>query len=153
MEKTPKGRGGENVTQPAGLLHGEVTEIIRDGFFHVYNSLGTGFLEKVYENALALTLQQAGLTVRQRVPIKVYFEGKMVGVYEADILVNQCVIVEAKAVSALIDEHEAQLLNYLRATQIEVGLLVNFGPKPEFERRTFSNPSKVHLPKSPISSR
>jgi GxxExxY protein len=135
------------------LLHGDLTEIIRDEFFHVYNALGAGFLEKVYENALALRLEKAGLAVRQRVPIKVYFEGAVVGIYEADVLVNHSVIIEIKAVSALIDEHEAQLLNYLRATEIEVGLLVNFGPKPEFKRRVLANSSKKHLNGLPTSHR
>src|SRR5262249_49744315 len=135
------------------LLHGDITESIRDEFFHVYNALGAGFLEKVYENALALRLQKAGLDVRQGVPIKVYFEGAVVGVYEADVLVNRAVIIEVKAVSALIDEHEAQLLNYLRATPIEVGVLVNFGPKPEYKRRVLANSSKKNLQSLPTSHR
>jgi GxxExxY protein len=129
------------------LLHEEITAKIRDAFYHVYNSLGAGFLEKVYENALALTLTKAGLDVKQQCSVKVYFEGEVVGEYYADLIVNDCVIVEIKAVSALAREHEAQLLNYLNATAVEVGILVNFGPKPEYKRRAVSNSRKKHLPK------
>jgi GxxExxY protein len=124
------------------LLHGDVTDRILKAFYHVYNTLGYGFLEKVYENALALTLRKAGLSVGQQVPIKVYFEDEQVGEYYADLLVQECVIVELKAGEALCDAHEAQLLNYLKATDIEVGLLLNFGPKPEFRRKVFANERK-----------
>jgi GxxExxY protein len=128
------------------LQKAEITGAILDGFFHVYNSLGPGFLEKVYENALRLTLEKAGLVVRPQANIKVYFEGQVVGLYTADLLVNDCVIVEIKAVTALAEEHEAQLINYLNATPIELGLLVNFGPKPDFKRRIVSNHTKKHIP-------
>ena len=127
------------------LLHEELTAKIRDAFYHVYNSMGPGFAEKVYENALALTLRKQGFEVRQRIHIKVYFEGEVVGTYEADVMVNDVVIIEAKTVSKLISEHEAQLFNYLHATEIEVGLLLNFGPRPEYKRRVVSNANKRHL--------
>src|SRR5262249_21398711 len=110
--------------------------------YHVYNTLGYGSLEKVYENALVLTLRKGCLSVGQQVPIKVYFESELVGEYFADVLVQACVIVELKAVEALSEAHEAQLLNYLKATDVEVGLLLNFGPKAEFRRKVFANPRK-----------
>src|SRR5438132_882546 len=109
------------------LLHGDVTEQVIKAFFHVYNTLGYGFLEKVYENALAATLRKRGFDVVQQMPVKVFFEGVLVGEYFADLIVNACVIVEVKAAESIHSAHEAQLVNYLKATPIEVGLLFNFG--------------------------
>ena len=118
--------------------HSDITEQIIKAFYKVYNTLGYGFLEKVYENALAIELKQQGLSVVQQAPIKVYYNGQLVGEYYADLLVEDKVIVELKAVEALADEHHAQLLNYLKATEIQVGLLLNFGPtKPEVRRKIF----------------
>jgi GxxExxY protein len=111
-------------------------------FFHVYNTLGYGFLEKVYEKALVLMLRKAGIGAETQVPLKVYFEGELVGEYFADVVVAGCVIIELKAVEALAPAHEAQLLTYLKATPIEVGLLLNFGPKAEFRRKVFTNDLK-----------
>jgi GxxExxY protein len=127
---------------PETLLHGEITDKIIKAFFHVYNTLGHGFLEKVYQHALMLTLRKWGYNVASCVPIKVYFEGELVGEYFADLVVNGVVIIELKAAEALIEAHEFQLVNYLRATPIEVGLLLNFGPKPEFRRKVFANTRK-----------
>jgi GxxExxY protein len=124
------------------LLHQEITERIIKGFYTVYNTLGYGFLEKVYENALAIELRKLGLTVEQQASIKVHYSGTLVGEYFADLLVEQLVILELKAAEAIAEEHEAQLLNYLKATEIEVGLLLNFGPKPQFRRKIFSNEQK-----------
>jgi GxxExxY protein len=124
------------------LLHQEITERLIKGFYTVYNTLGYGFLEKVYENALAIELRKLGLTVEQQASIKVHYSGTLVGEYFADLLVEQLVILELKAVEAIAEEHEAQLLNYLKATEIEVGLLLNFGPKPQFRRKIFSNEQK-----------
>jgi GxxExxY protein len=124
------------------LKHGDVTERIVQGFYRVYNVLGHGFLEKVYENALAVELRKHGLRVQQQAPVKVYYEGEPVGEYFADLLVEDCVIVELKAAEALVDEHHAQLINYLKATTIEVGLLINFGPKPELKRKIFEEARK-----------
>lgn len=121
------------------LLHSEITEDIIKTFFHVYNTLGYGFLEKVYEDSLAQLLRKMGYTVLQQHPISVYFEGELVGEYFADLLVNEKVIIELKAAVAIDEAHEAQLLNYLKATKIEVGILLNFGKKPEFKRKIFSN--------------
>src|SRR5438552_12498652 len=114
------------------MLHADVTDLVLKAFYHVYNTLGYGFLEKVYRQALLVTLRKWGLTARPEVPIKVYFEGELVGEYFADMVVNECLILELKAAEALCPAHEAQLVNYLRATDVEVGMLLNFGRRPEF---------------------
>ena len=124
------------------MLHEEITGAIIKAFYAVYNTLGYGFLEKVYENALVHELTKLGFEVRQQMPIQVYYDGQLVGKYFADLVVNGCVIVEIKAAEGLRPEHAAQLLNYLKATETEVGLLLNFGPKPEFARRIFTNDRK-----------
>lgn len=118
--------------------HSEITDKIIGAFFKVYNTLGWGFLEKVYENAMVFELTKNGLHVVLQKPIKVYYEGEQVGIYTADLQINNSVIVELKAAETLCEEHEAQLLNYLRATDIEVGLLLNFGKKPQFKKKVFS---------------
>jgi GxxExxY protein len=120
------------------LKHEEITEKIIKGYFEVYNTLGYGFLEKVYENALVRELSDAGLSVKRQYPIAVRYKGQLAGEYCADLLVENAVIVELKAAEALREEHECQLLNYLKATGIEVGLLLNFGKKPQFKRKIFS---------------
>jgi len=125
--------------------HADLTEKIIGAFFTVYNSLGYGFSEKVYENALVLELRKLGLKVEQQKRITVYYDGQVVGEYLADIVVNGVVIIELKAVRQLLKEHEAQLLNYLKATMIEVGLLLNFGPKAEFKRKVYDNDRKGSL--------
>ena len=124
------------------MLHSEITDKIISAFYKVYNTLGFGFLEKVYENALALELRNAGCSVVQQQKIAVLYSGVVVGDYYADLVVDNLVIVELKASDSLCKEHEAQLLNYLKATSIEVGLLLNFGKKPEFKRKVFSNKNK-----------
>lgn len=105
------------------LLHKNITDLILKSFFNVYNTLGFGFLEKVYENAMLIELQSFDLDCSKQKPIEVFYKQKKVGDYFADIIVENKVIVELKAVEFLIPEHEAQLINYLKATQIEVGLL------------------------------
>ena len=124
------------------MLHGEVTESVLKAFYKVYNFLGYGFLEKVYENAMRIELTKMGLKVLQQKKIKVYYEANLVGEYFADLLVNESVIVELKAAENICEEHEAQLLNYLKATEIEVGLLLNFGKEPKFRRKFFTNDKK-----------
>ena len=119
--------------------HSELTEKIIRCFFKVYNTLGYGFLEKVYERALAIELRKSGLAVNKQVPIDVFYEGEVVGNYYADLLVESEVILELKATDGLVEEHEAQLLNYLKATNIEIGLLLNFGLKPVVKRKIYSN--------------
>ena len=120
-------------------LHQDITEIIIKAFYNVYNELGYGFLEKVYENALMIELKSLGLECKKQKPISVSFKGYNVGEYFADIIVENKVIIELKAAEGLVEEHEAQLLNYLRATEIEVGLLLNFGKKPQLKRQIFEN--------------
>lgn len=124
------------------MIHQELSNKIIKAFYNVYNILGFGFLEKVYENALKFELQRMGYKVEQQQNIKVYFREKQVGDYFADLVVEDSIIVELKAAEALCEEHEAQLLNYLRATTIELGLLFNFGKKPEFRRKIFTNDKK-----------
>jgi len=118
-------------------IYSELTNKIIGCAYDVYNQLGFGFMEKVYENAMMIKLPQKGLEVVQQVPINVYFEDKLVGEYFADILVNNKVIFEFKAVSALSKAHEVQLVNYLKATGIKVGLVINFGEKLKIVRRVF----------------
>ncbi|HQU37096.1 MAG: hypothetical protein CNIPEHKO_03376 [Anaerolineales bacterium] len=126
------------------LKHRDITDKILHAFFKVvYPQLGYGFLEKVYENAMVIALTAMGLKVQQQVKISVYFQEQIVGEYFADLLVEDVVIVELKAASRLLLEHEAQLLNYLRATPYEVGLLLNFGPKPTFARKAYDNERKT----------
>lgn len=119
--------------------HSDITEKIIKGYYKVYNTLGYGFLEKVYENSLFMELREMGLMVEKQKPISVKYEGKEVGEYYADLVVNGYVIVELKAAESLCEEHEYQLINYLKATDIEVGLLLNFGKEPEIRRRVFAN--------------
>jgi GxxExxY protein len=125
--------------------HSELTEKIIKAFYTVYNTLGYGFSEKVYENALVLELIKLGLQVEQQVKITVYYNGQVVGDYLADIVVNGVVIIELKAVRQILKEHEAQLLNYLKATPIEVGLLLNFGPTADIKRKLYDNERKGSL--------
>jgi len=124
------------------LKHSEITDKIIKSFYQVYNTLGYGFLEKVYENALIIELKKLGLNAIAQHPIQVYYDNAVVGDYFADILVENAVIIEIKAAKTINLEHEAQLLNYLKATQLEVGLILNFGPKAEFSRKAFDNSRK-----------
>ena len=124
------------------LLHENITDKILKAFYNVYNTLGFGFLEKVYENALMIELNSMGLFCEKQRPIKVFYNERIVGEYFADIIVNHCVILELKAAETLVEEHELQIINYLKATEIEVGLLLNFGKKPQFKRKVFSNENK-----------
>jgi GxxExxY protein len=119
------------------LAEAELTERVIGIFYAVYNELGHGFLESVYENALALALRETGIAVVQQAPLRVGFRGHTVGEFRADLLVDDRLIVEIKAVSRLAPVHEVQLVNYLKATGIRVGLLMNFGLHPQFKRRIF----------------
>lgn len=125
--------------------HSDLTEKILGAFYQVHKELGYGFSEKVYENALVLLLREKGLKVEQQKSITVYFHEKIVGEYIADVLVNDLVLLELKSAKNIVDEHIAQLLNYLKATEIEVGLLLNFGPKAEFKRKVYDNERKGTL--------
>ena len=123
--------------------HSLLTQTIIGRFYEVYNELGFGFVESVYESALSIALKEAGLTCSRQVPIPVWYRGRQIGDFRADMLVESAVIVELKAVRALDGSHESQLLNYLRATSIEVGLLLNFGSKPQVKRLVFANSRKT----------
>lgn len=120
-------------------IDNRLTETIIGAFYDVYNALGCGFLEKVYENALKLELKHRGLEVESQKPIKVFYQGSIVGEYFADLCVEGKVIIELKSAEKIRIEHEMQLFHYLKATQIEVGLLLNFGPKPEIRRKLWTN--------------
>ena len=123
--------------------HGDITQKVIRVFYEVYNELGHGFLESVYEKSLEIALNSKGLKVCRQIEIPVSFRGQQVGDFSADMLVEGCVLIELKAARSLDTSHTAQLLNYLRATDIEVGLLLNFGLKPEFKRLIFDNPRKA----------
>lgn len=129
-------------TYTHGFKHGEITEKIIRVFFDVYNELGHGFLESVYEKSMEVALSSLQLKVCRQIEIPVWFRQHQVGDFSADMLVENCVLIELKAARALDSAHSAQLLNYLRATEIEVGLLLNFGLKPDFKRLIFDNPRK-----------
>jgi len=127
------------------LKHEEITRKLIGLYFQVYGALGYGFLEQVYRNAMAMAGRKAGLEMAQEVPIRVQFEGSIIGEYKADLVVNQAVIAELKACQTLAPAHEAQLLNYLKASRFEVGLLLNFGPKPQYKRMIYDNNRKGSL--------
>ena len=129
-------------TDGNGLKHHAVTRSIIGVFFDVYNELGSGFLEVVYVEALAQALREAGLTVNREMPLVVRFRGNIIGRFRADLVVNGAVLVETKAVPKLKTVHTAQTLNYLRATVLEVGLILNFGARPQFRRLLFDNALK-----------
>lgn len=124
------------------MIEEELTSRIIKAFYKVYNSLGHGFIENIYHNAMLLELVADGLSVETEKPIAVYYEGKVVGTFSADIVVEGKIILELKAKDAIHSSHEAQLINYLRATDIEIGLLLNFGKSPQFKRKYFSNKNK-----------
>jgi GxxExxY protein len=124
------------------LLHEELTNAIIKTFYEVYNELGYGFLEKVYQNSLYLELKNKGYKVEAQKKILVYYKGIEVGEYYADLLVEDVIILELKAADCIVKDFENQILNYLRGTDCEVGLLLNFGKKPEFKRKIFENHRK-----------
>ena len=125
----------ERFAPSQNMKHQHLTDKIISIFYQVYNNLGYGFLEKIYENAMMIELGKKGIHAEAQSPIKVFYEETVVGEYFADLLVDKKVIVEIKAARELAPAHEAQLLNYLKATDIEVGLLLNFGPKPVVKRK------------------
>ena len=124
------------------LLHKDLTDIIISCFYQVYNDLGYGFLERVYQNSLYYALIDKGLKCETEKSVKVYHNGRVVGDYRADLLVENKVLIELKASEELNTANEKQLINYLKATDIEVGLLLNFGKHPQFKRKVFANKNK-----------
>ena len=125
--------------------HSELTGKILGAFFQVHKELGYGFSEKVYENALVILLNEIGLKVEQQVRLYVYYHGQKVGEYIADLIINDVVLLELKAAEKIVEGYAAQLLNYLKATNIEVGLALNFGPIAEFRRKVYDNERKGSL--------
>ena len=126
--------------------HSELTALIIKAFYKVYNTLGHGFLEKVYERAMMIELRKMGLNCKSQSPVRVYYDEEEVGLYNSDIFVEGVIITEVKAATSLCEADEAQLTNYLKATNVEIGLLLNFGKKPEIRRRIFTNDLKKSLP-------
>ena len=133
------------------MLEEELTGRIIKVFYKVYNVLGHGFIESVYHNSMILELADQGFSVETEKPIAVHYEGRVVGTFSADLLVNSKILLELKAKESIHPSYEAQLTNYLRATEIELGLLLNFGKKPEFKRKYFSNERKKFNAKYKIS--
>lgn len=129
----------------ANLLHKSITDVILKVYYDVYNELGYGFLEKVYQNAMYFELKSLGYKVEAQKQIKVYFKRQLVGEYYSDLIVEDKVIVELKATELLMNVHVAQIMNYLKATPIEVGVLLNFGEEPEFKRIIYTNDRKINL--------
>lgn len=129
----------------SGLLHKNITDDILKVYFDIYNHLGYGFLEKVYQNAMYFELQKKRYKVEAQKSIKVYFKGQLIGEYYADLLIEDKIIIELKACELLMNAYVAQLMNYLKATSIEVGLLLNFGEEPEFKRIIYTNDRKKNL--------
>ncbi len=134
------------------MKHENVTERIIAAFYKVYNVLGWGFLEKVYQGAMAIELRKHGLNIKPLQKIDVFYDGICVGEYIADFLIEDCVIVELKAAEAIAPAHEAQLINYLKATNIDVGLFLNFGPKPQFRRKVYETARLAPAPNAPNPS-
>jgi len=122
--------------------HSELTDLIIAVFYDVYNELGFGFLESVYRNSLRLALMDKGLTVEQEVPVTVFFRGHNVGDFRADLVVNGTILLELKTAEQIVAAHESQVLNYLRSTALELGLILNFGPKPQVRRLLLDNSRK-----------
>jgi GxxExxY protein len=134
---------------PAKLLHGELTEKVIGIFYEVYNDLGYGFLESVYENGLTLALTEAGLQVARQRLIDVWYRGSKIGDFRADMVVNDLLLLELKTSTVIDHAFEKQTQNYLRATNLEVALILNFGPSPQFKRIVFENARKDRRGKKP----
>ncbi len=129
----------KDIKTAGSLKHSQLTDKIIGSFYEVYNELGQGFLESVYRQALALVLRSKGLATEQEKAVQVYFREQSVGLFRTDLVVENAVIVELKVARVLDAAHEAQLLNYLKATRFEVGLLLNFGNRPQFRRMRLDN--------------
>ena len=134
----------------SNLLHGELTEAAINAFYHVYNTLGYGFLPSVYSKSLAITLSKRGFKVSSKVAVKVFFEGEQVGFFYADLIVNDKLVLLITSTETSSAAANSQLINYLRASPQEVGLVLNFGVTPEFSRKVFTNDRKPSLQRSPV---
>ena len=134
-----------NADKDSRLIDSELTQQVIGIFYSVYNELGRGFSEGVYENSMAIALKEEGLPFEQQHPLTVSFHGQQVGEFRIDLLVDRSLVVELKAVTRLTLAHEAQVINYLKATGMRVGLLLNFGDRPEFKRLVFTDaPKQAH---------
>jgi GxxExxY protein len=133
---------GETTRVGLALVHGDLTRQIIGAFHDVYNELGYGFVESVYQDALPIALAKRGLRSQREFPLTVRYLGTIVGEYRAELLVEEKVIVESKVADKIVPVHEMQLLNYLKATRITVGLVLNFGPRPTFRRLLLSSPQE-----------
>ncbi len=125
--------------------YADLSETIINMFYQVHNELGFGFSEKVYQKAFAIALRESGFKVDEQVAIKVYYHGQVVGEFFADMVVNDVILLELKSVDSIVDEHEAQLLNYLKTTEIEVGYVLNFGKSATLKRKIYDNEHKGSL--------
>jgi GxxExxY protein len=130
------------MTANESYKHSEITDTIIGVFYDVYNDLGFGFLESVYRNSLRIALLEKGIAVEQEVPVSVLFRGSNVGDFRADLVVNSVILLELKTAEAIVAAHESQVINYLRATSLELGLILNFGPKPQVRRLLLDNVRK-----------
>ena len=136
------------------MLHQDLTQQILVSFFEVYNEVGRGFLESVYAESLRMALDDSGLAAQREVPVNVHFRGRVAGRFYADLVVERRVIIELKVAKLLAKEHESQLLHYLRATDVEAGLLLNFGSSPQFKRLLLTNDRKLSLgTQQPVNTR
>jgi GxxExxY protein len=131
------------------MIDEKLTGKIISVFYTVYNTLGYGFIESIYHNAMVIEMVSRGLSIEIEKPIAVYYGPNVVGTFEADLVVERRVIVELKAKEKLVPAHEAQLTNYLRATDVEIGLLLNFGKSAEMKRKVFENRYKRHSDSQP----
>ena len=134
----------------SNLLHGELTEAAINAFYHVYNTLGYGFLPSVYSKSLAITLSKRDFKVSSKVAVKVFFEGEQVGFFYADLIVNDKLVLLITSTETISAAANSQLINYLRASPQEVGLVLNFGVTPEFSRKVFTNDRKPSLQRSSV---
>jgi len=134
------------------MKHQELSQKIIGCYYSVYNELGYGFLENVYHKAMLIELQHSGLTPTSEYLATIHYKGQTLGDFYLDIVVNDLIVVELKAVSLLTKDHEAQLVNYLNATEFEVGLLFNFGITPQFKRKIYDNEKKLYYSCNPIQN-
>ena len=133
------------------MKHEQLTERLIGAYYTLYNELGHGFLESIYKKAFGLLLQELRIEFKEEYPIQVFYRGVALGEFRIDLLVESCVIVELKAMKNIEQAHERQVTNYLRSTNLEVGLLFNFGPKPQFRRLIFDNERKQHSRASAVA--
>jgi GxxExxY protein len=151
----PRSNGAKHANAPGmNLLHYELTDQIIGVFYDVYNETGSGFLEQVVQTALVIALRSAGLTVLEHASYPVFFRGEIIGDFHPDVVVNNKVLIEVKSESVITARDEAQAINYLRVSDLEVALILNFGPKPQVVRRVLSNERKSHRgARTPIDSK